>query len=833
MGQPTRYNATFSLRAETSELTRGFNRARQQIRTFSGSVQGELRSVTSAAQRFALGITAIVAPVGLLAARGISAANEINRLTMQTDLSARAAAGWVNAFRAFGAQADDVEDVIRTLTTRIFELRAGEDTALTAFTALGASASDFGGDSSQNLQTFLRLLAGVDEQTRSFVLDELLGDSARFLSQMSDSVTEVNRLRTAAERVHQPTERLSNQWRSIRADIGLAADTLGTSFLQGLVGTNDLSELTANLAENLPTIAESVERLGAAVRGFASFIGTIAPFLGIFGGFGLGARLGTSLVRPIGLLASALNDRFAEVNQLGRLGRAAETVVNQFRTSERGGLLTPLSTAVAGGVTAGVLSFQARGQLRDAISGPVEEGVREGVREGLERGIRQPIDDIRAAAEDYSFALTDAVFEHRAINAELSDTKRLWDENLTVIQNIERSTISAFQNAPQAAISFHRNLLLSTGEEIRRLYQGVRSLLPEAVGNELDALLSTFQGYPETLIPLRESAADVTTTMVGLEDALTTNELVVQGFSNATEDATDAVEEFANRLEGFVTRRILEPADRGRPRTSFAGEIGFDAAAARLADATASYLERRGGAFSEGFESARASGAEDASLRALDAIGGTEGVLASIRTDEVEQLGAQITQRLTDSLQFGIRSSISGFLAGRDAGDIGVLGESLLDAITGSIARNFADAVTRSLFDPIIEGFTTSIFGSFNESLANLGGQVANLITGLFSGFNLGSIFSGIGSILGFQGGGVIPGPIGQPRLVVAHSGEHIFTPDQRREFRRGGDGGNIIVQLNGIGDITNLTNAVITNRIPEIVEAVQVAQVRRGNYYG
>lgn len=839
-GGRSRYSTTFNFRAETDGLTRGFARARRETRQFTAQISGTFTELTNNARNFSLAIVAATAPLALLSSRGLQAANQIETLTRQTDLSARSAAGWVNAFRAFGAEASDVEDVLRTLTTRIIEFRRGEGTALEAFTALGASASDFTGDSSRNLQTFLTLLGAATPEARLFALDELVGDSAQFLSQMAESVDEVSRLRRAAERVHQPTERITTQWRAIRADIALAADTLGTSFIQGLVGTSDLSELTANLAENLPTIAESVERLGNAIRGFASFIGTIAPFLGIFGGalagFRVVSRFAPQLanLRFLGLARRARTRRTNQLDALGTLETAdPNEILRDLQLAEdqalrRAQTIATGVGAIAGAGAAGLISNQARNALRDAISVPV----RDGVRQGLVEGIREPLDPIRQAAEDYSFALTEAVFDHRSINAELIESNRLWKDNLTLVQNIEQATISAFQNAPQAAIEFHRNLLQSTGEEIRRIYQGVRNILPESVANELDALLSTFRRYPETLIPLRESAADVTTSMSGLDDALafTTDNLTVVGDSAA--GVSDALLGLEDRLEGFITPRVLEPAERGRPRESFAGEVGFDRAAARLADATATYLQQRGGAFSPGFESLRASGAEGASLRALDILGGTQGVLDSIDQDEARELGASITERLTQSLQFGIRSSISGFFAGRDAGDLSALGENLLDAITGSIARNFADSITRSLFDPLIEGFVGSIFGSFNDGIANLGGQLANLIgaffSDLFSGFSLGGFFSGIGSILGFQGGGRVPGPEGAPQLAIVHGGEVVLN--RRQQAGLDSEGGGTNVTFNIQGDVTRQTRQEILSTIPDITDAVQ-RNIRRANY--
>ena len=53
----------------------------------------------------------------------------------------------------------------------------------------------------------------------------------------------------------------------------------------------------------------------------------------------------------------------------------------------------------------------------------------------------------------------------------------------------------------------------------------------------------------------------------------------------------------------------------------------------------------------------------------------------------------------------------------------------------------------------------------------------------------------------GYASGGIIPGPTGSPRRILAHAGEGVFNPSQIAALGRaisgaGGSGGNLVVQL-------------------------------------
>lgn len=67
----------------------------------------------------------------------------------------------------------------------------------------------------------------------------------------------------------------------------------------------------------------------------------------------------------------------------------------------------------------------------------------------------------------------------------------------------------------------------------------------------------------------------------------------------------------------------------------------------------------------------------------------------------------------------------------------------------------------------------------------------------VLGGVTGGGFLGVVGGLLGFQGGGTVPGPRGQPRLIVAH-GEERITPPGRTTGQVGGNGLTVIFQISG-----------------------------------
>ena len=95
---------------------------------------------------------------------------------------------------------------------------------------------------------------------------------------------------------------------------------------------------------------------------------------------------------------------------------------------------------------------------------------------------------------------------------------------------------------------------------------------------------------------------------------------------------------------------------------------------------------------------------------------------------------------------------------------------------------------------------TALLTGNFDDIGAAL---VQSLQAALIDSI-LGSLFSALGSAFpalggGFAEGGMVPGPPGAPRLILAHGGEEVLTEDQQR----GGGRGSIVIQQQFNGGLT------------------------------
>jgi len=74
------------------------------------------------------------------------------------------------------------------------------------------------------------------------------------------------------------------------------------------------------------------------------------------------------------------------------------------------------------------------------------------------------------------------------------------------------------------------------------------------------------------------------------------------------------------------------------------------------------------------------------------------------------------------------------------------------------------------------------------------------------------------GALLGFQHGGTVPGPIGQPRAAIVHGGEK-WAPPGRAGNEMGGRGATLIVNINGTfieGDETKMSRLFRQSIFPE-----------------
>ena len=97
------------------------------------------------------------------------------------------------------------------------------------------------------------------------------------------------------------------------------------------------------------------------------------------------------------------------------------------------------------------------------------------------------------------------------------------------------------------------------------------------------------------------------------------------------------------------------------------------------------------------------------------------------------------------------------------------------------------------------------VLGPLLEGIAKVVGFVAS---GIGKGLSsvVGGIGGAIGNLFGFAGGGIVPGPIGKPRLVMAHGGEMFGGMDNNY---RGGVGQGLNISVNVAGSVVSDRNLV------------------------
>ena len=273
-----RYSAEFQITAQTEGLKRGFAQAQREQERFLGVSRRGWQQFARAA---AVGATAAAAAVLGFGAAGLSAAGEIATLQRQTNLSAEEASRWRLAMRGAGGDLTDVEDILRTLNSRVIEFAKGETTATDAFAALGARVSDFDlTDPNQQLETFLALLERAPHSAAQFAADELIGDTAKIALQLAATRREADLLNQSFGGQIADIAEIESHWRLISGFAAAASESVGVAFLRGLTdGVGSSEELAAVLRDDvLPvvrTIEDTFERIGNLVGYIGSTLETI------------------------------------------------------------------------------------------------------------------------------------------------------------------------------------------------------------------------------------------------------------------------------------------------------------------------------------------------------------------------------------------------------------------------------------------------------------------------------------------------------------------------------------------------------------------------------
>jgi len=119
--------------------------------------------------------------------------------------------------------------------------------------------------------------------------------------------------------------------------------------------------------------------------------------------------------------------------------------------------------------------------------------------------------------------------------------------------------------------------------------------------------------------------------------------------------------------------------------------------------------------------------------------------------------------------------------------------ENMNERITGLFVQGVDDwsSAWDSFRNYIVDFVLKDIINNLVTSLAL--GKALKATIGIGGGGFLGFV----GGLLGFQGGGTVPGPIGKPRAIMAHGGETV-SPVGGATTRGGGAGITFIFQISG-----------------------------------
>jgi len=168
--------------------------------------------------------------------------------------------------------------------------------------------------------------------------------------------------------------------------------------------------------------------------------------------------------------------------------------------------------------------------------------------------------------------------------------------------------------------------------------------------------------------------------------------------------------------------------------------------------------------------------------------------LEQLRKNLAEQ--RQVWEGLGTSIQRSWDQTLNGIFSGT---------QSFTDGMK-NMFRNMALAILSELGKLAGNALVNSLSGLFNGRPAGVEGPLlsnggflsggGNILGGLLSQSTGGSIFSGIGNFFGgiFDDGGMVPGRIGEPKLVMAHGGETILPT------HKGGGFGQVVYNIDARG---------------------------------
>jgi hypothetical protein len=178
---------------KTEKSVKGFD---ETVKTSTGSMKALVAAV---------GGSATIAAFNRLISSTVESTNEIARWSARLGISERDMHNWSASASLYGASVEDVADSMKELQIKTRDAMTGGGEAGDAWKLLGVDARSLEpilGDQVALMETFTRALAGVNEETQNFVVDEIMSDAGtRMLPLLRQGVGGIRALNEEADRM--------------------------------------------------------------------------------------------------------------------------------------------------------------------------------------------------------------------------------------------------------------------------------------------------------------------------------------------------------------------------------------------------------------------------------------------------------------------------------------------------------------------------------------------------------------------------------------------------------------------------------------------------------
>jgi sRNA-binding protein len=288
----------FDKRGALAKGNKAINKTEKSVKGFDETVKsstGSMRGLVAA-----VGGSATIAAFNRLISSTVESTNEIARWSARLGISERDMHNWSASASLYGASVEDVADSFKELQIKTRDAMTGGGEAGDAWKLLGVDVKTLEpilGDQVALMETFTRALAGVNEETQNFVVDEIMSDAGtRMLPLLRQGVGGIRALNEEADRMGGETfpelaretreytraQRRSNRaWTSLRNSlVSKVLPTLTKMLEKG----EDLLEWLQEMEEKSNILKATMIVLGgvaagAAVAAAAAWGAAIAPFL--------------------------------------------------------------------------------------------------------------------------------------------------------------------------------------------------------------------------------------------------------------------------------------------------------------------------------------------------------------------------------------------------------------------------------------------------------------------------------------------------------------------------------------------------------------------------